>query len=248
MISSDTRISTKLALGFGVLALLILTMGGVSLVKTTAVGAAFQLTTEDRYGLIHDARDVKDELNAVATATRNVLLLQGPDDIKKEEERIAAARTHISQLLKHLEDNIQTAQGKAVFAKVVAARAQYVADLEKLLPLIAAHSTEEAASLLMTSMRQTQLAYMAALDGLIELQEGLMTQSKNDTASDIGTLKLTIVGCGLLSLAAALFMGTWITRSITAPIREAVEVSRRWHVAIWRTHHQPRQNETGQRW
>jgi methyl-accepting chemotaxis protein len=222
---SDTRISTRLIFGFGLMALLILLLGVVALVEVRSVGAAFDRTTDDIYPKIHQLRDVKDNLNSVARATRNMLLVQKPEEVKKEADRITAMREANTKLMASLADSIHAPESRALFAKTTEARAEYAKSLDQLSKTIADNNIEASAELLMGSMRTSQGNYMAALEKLIEFEEGLMNQSKKETKSDIDTLKFSIVVCLVLSIACAVFMGLWITRSITGPIREAVDVS-----------------------
>jgi methyl-accepting chemotaxis protein len=223
---SDTRISTRLIFGFGLISLLMLIMGVSSLIKVGEVNEAFLLTVEDRVPKIAEARDIKDNLNLVARAIRNMLLLQNPEEVKKEGERVAKARADNSALVKHLEDAITSSEGKARLAKMTEARNKYAAGLDNVLDAIKGGNTEEAATVLLGPVREAQGNYMAALDELIKFQEGLTDEAMKDAKADISALQLTIIVCLVISLGCAVFMGAWITKSISGPIREAVGVAR----------------------
>ncbi|MDT8990845.1 methyl-accepting chemotaxis protein [Curvibacter sp. APW13] len=223
---SDTRISTRLAFGFGLMALLILILGLSSLLKAVSVNDAFLLTVEDRVPKIDAARDIKDNLNIVARASRNMLLMQDPAESAKEGELILKVRGDTTQIYQKLEASIQSDDGKAMLAKTVEVRKAYNAALDNVLEAVKSGNQEEGVKVLLGPVREAQQGYMAALDELIRFEEHLTEQSMKDVKSDISTLKLTIVVCLLVSLACAVLMGTWITRSISGPINEAVSVAR----------------------
>ena len=223
---SDTRISTRLVFGFGLMSLLIVIMGVSSLFKVGSVNDAFMLTVEDRVPKIDAARDIKDNLNVVARSSRNMLLMQKPDDIKQEGDRIAKARADNSEIVKRLEESIKSEEGKALLARMTEARGKYSTGLDHVLEAVKTGNTEEAAIVLLGDVRVSQLAYMEALDALIKFQEGLTQKSVQEAKSDIAALKLTILVCLVISLASAVLMGAWITRSISGPINEAVAVAR----------------------
>ncbi|TXH90606.1 MAG: HAMP domain-containing protein [Rhodoferax sp.] len=226
MVFSDLRISTKLGMGFGIMALLILIMGVSALIKAGAVNDAFHITAEDRFPKIAATRDIKDDINIVARAVRNMLIMQNPDEVKKEAARIVDARADATRIYKHLEDTIQSGEGKSLLGKTTAARAQYAAALDKVLELIGQGNTEEAAKELLGPLRTAQSNYIAALDELIKSQEKLTEQSISETESDINMLRSVIVVCLVFSLGTAVVMGVWITRSITVPVNQAVAVAR----------------------
>ena len=223
---SNIRISTRLIFGFGLMALLIFFMGAMSLIKVAEVDAAFHLTVDDRLPKIAAARDIKDNLNVVARSVRNMLLMHKPEDVQKEAERISRARASNTDIVKKLEDSISSEQGKALLARMTTARSQYSTGLDNVLEAIKGGNTDEASTVLLGPVREAQLAYMAALDDLIKFQEGLTTAAKGETKADIDSLRLIIVVCLVFSLACAVVMGMWITRSISGPINEAVSVAR----------------------
>ncbi|RYY96885.1 MAG: methyl-accepting chemotaxis protein, partial [Comamonadaceae bacterium] len=65
---NDIRISTRLALGFGLMALLIILTGAASLVKVHEIDTAFDRVMNDRYVKIHQLEKAKDDINTIARA------------------------------------------------------------------------------------------------------------------------------------------------------------------------------------
>lgn len=93
---NDMKISTRLILGFGVLALLIALMGGIALVKTSVVDEDLEKLVENQIPKVITLFEVKGEINLVARATRNLVITSDPGEIPKEVARIQEARKHIS--------------------------------------------------------------------------------------------------------------------------------------------------------
>ncbi len=221
----DLKISTRLTLGFGALALMILFIGVLSLVKFNAINDSFNEVLNDRYPKVDSLQMVKDDLNVIARAMRNTLILSDTQQIRAEIERIVTARSDAIARLKKLEGQIQSEQGKSLLVKIDEARARYTPLQTKFIELAGSGKTEEAKTLLLAELRPQQTAYFTAIDAMIRFQEELMQQSKNEAEAQISGAKLTIWSTGVAALLAATLMAFWLIRSITRPITQAVDIS-----------------------
>jgi methyl-accepting chemotaxis protein len=79
MKANNIKISTQLRIGFGVLGLLVLLMAGIGLVKVDTVDKAFDVALEDEYPAVVSLYEVKGQVNEIAQATRDMLLVDNPD-------------------------------------------------------------------------------------------------------------------------------------------------------------------------
>ena len=220
------KISTRLVLGFGILALLIVIMGGISMAKIHAVDASFHKVVDDRYPKVDSLGTIKDNLNVVARAMRNMLIMSNPTDIQNDAARIALAAKDTAARLEKLQAQIDSEQGKVVFAKLVEARDKYVPLQAKFMQTAAAEQMDDAKALLVGDLRPAQRAYFAALGEMIKFQETLMQEATTDATASFASVKAAILVSSGVALAAAVLMGLWIIRSITRPINMAVKVAR----------------------
>jgi methyl-accepting chemotaxis protein len=223
---NDMKISTRLILGFGILALLVAFMGGISMVKIHAVDESFHKVVEDRYPRINSLSKIKDNLSLVARSMRNMLIMSNPTDIKNDADRIALAGKDNAAWLERLQAQLGSEQSQAVLAKLTEARGKYVPLQSKFMELAAAEKVDDAKALLVGELRPAQQAYFAALDGMIKFQEALMAESTKDATAAIASVKTAIWAATGTALLVAVLMALWIIRSITRPINQAVKVSR----------------------
>jgi methyl-accepting chemotaxis protein len=222
----DLKISTRLILGFGAMALLIVLMGIISLVKINAVNTSFEEVVSEHYPKILLLQSSKDELNIIARAMRNTILLSQPEDIKKELDRIVTASNNVGENLKKLEPKVRSDKGKALLARITEKRTQYVTLRVKLNDLLLAGQADEAKTLLMADIRTVQNAYFGMLDEMIRHEEDAMQAAKVVVEAAITNTQLTTWSAGSLALLVAALMGWSIIRAITRPINQAVEISR----------------------
>ena len=223
---NQLKISTRLFFSFGVLVFLIALMGGLSLSKVGAVDEAFHDVTQDKYTKIVELNHMLDELNIIARALRNNMILTDAENVRKETERVVASRKQIADIIAVLEKSVQSDSGKAALAKVLEARARYLPNLEKFQALVKDGKTEEAKVLIVGDLRKTQNEYMAQVNDMIQLQDKLLKESAADATRDVASVRATVWTTTLISLAFAVVMALWLVRSITRPINEAVDVAR----------------------
>ena len=223
---NDMKISTRLILGFGLLALVIVVMGMLSASRTHAIGESFDELVRGNAPKVVALNVVKDSVNVVARATRNILLLADAAEVKKEADRIVEARKAISEQLDFLAATVQSEEGKAALARVTETRGKYVTELQKFEEMAVSGKADEAKAHLMGEMRAAQTAYMGAIDAMLKYQDGAMNASAKQVSNTVSSTKLMTWLSVAVALAIAIFMGMWIIRSVTQPIQRAVEIAR----------------------
>ena len=223
---NDMKLSTRLTLGFGTLAALIVGMGGLALLKLTAVDAAFQQVVIDQYPKVAALGDIRNRVDLIARTMTSELLADDPSEAKTAAETVINERHHIGEQIEHLQANTHADADKTVLATIVERREAYVALQSRFLDLAAAEKTPEAKALLLGEMRPAQQAYFAAIEAMVKYQEAQMTIATGNAAAAFASVKTAIWASSAFALVVAALMGLWIIRSITRPINLAVKVSR----------------------
>jgi methyl-accepting chemotaxis protein len=222
---SDMKISTRLILGFGMMAMLIALMGLITVTKISTVDEDFHAVSEDMTPKVISLYEIQGNLSIVARATRNMLLLSDPAAVQKELARISDARKDIGERMTKLETAIKSDAGKVAFTKLVEVRTAYVTQLNKFLELVTS-TPDDAKTLLMGDMLTAQSAYFAALNDQIKLQDNMMDKAVAGAESAISHVKTAAITAVSAALLVAVLMALWIIRSITGPLNQAVAISR----------------------
>jgi methyl-accepting chemotaxis protein len=170
---------------------------------------------DDRMVKVELLNQVKENLNVTARAARNIALSTDEKEMLGEKQRIEAARAKNNELLKKLDELIQSESGRKILKKIAEIRGPYVEATDKAVNLGLAHQAGEARDILIKENRPLQSAYFKALEELVDLQKNAMQQSAKDVqriAAFTGTSML-LVACGAALVGALV---AWLlTRSIT---------------------------------
>jgi methyl-accepting chemotaxis protein len=223
---NDLRISVRLMLGFGILGLLIVLLGGLSLFKTNEADSAFKSVINERVPRMMMMDDIKSNVYEIGLSLRNMVVVSEPADIKKQVDNVMAKRTAIAELVMTLQSQIKTEKGQALLVKISEARGGYVDTGNKFIEMVQAGKQDEAKPFLLGTVRPTQLVYFAAIEDLVKFQQELMQEAGGRANAAVSSITTTIWSVGIFAILFACVMAQWIIRSITTPINLAVDVAR----------------------
>jgi methyl-accepting chemotaxis protein len=223
----NLRIGTRLGLGFGLIALMLAATAALTTVKVTHLSDAIELTTNDRYPKTVLAHSIKDKVNEIARSTRNMLLMSDPGEIKAQARDILESEQVIAEATKKLDVSIKSEDGRKLFGALAELGPKFAATRDQFLKQVEANELEAARALLLGAMRPAQLAYMGALDNVIEHQRKLMDDAGVESAQAAAQTRTLVLAIALAALAASVLIAWYITRSITRPLAHAVAVARR---------------------
>jgi methyl-accepting chemotaxis protein len=222
----DMKISTRLMLGFAAMGALIALIGAVALLKVAGISAEFDTVANDRFPKVVQANLVKNEVNEIARALRNLFIMTDPADLKSQYEEIVAADRVVTDTLAKLDASISSEQGKARLAAVQAGRAAYKPARDKVLEQLRAGKVEEAKTSLLKELRPLQFAYMHDLDELVQLEEALMAESDGAAKAAVLSTRWTVGSLVAAAFALGALLAVWIIRATTGPLNQAVQIAR----------------------
>ncbi|GFE62883.1 methyl-accepting chemotaxis protein [Geobacter sp. AOG2] len=227
MNSSNMKIGVRLTIGFGVVLLFLVILGVYSISRLSSINGEVQRVTDDRWPKARSLAEVKDNMNVIARAVRNMILSDDPADNQKEKKRILEAREAITKKIDELDKGIQSGEGKAMMARLQEKRAAYVKSQDLIIELIENRKKDEAGKELFTSVRKTQGEYFKAIDDIILFQGKQMDKAGDDVAASVKRTSSITVIILVLSGVLSVFTTLFIMRSIIRPISELVAANER---------------------
>ena len=202
------KVSTKLALGFGTIVALLVTMAATAILNMSNLHQDLQSINDDLYPKTVWANDIIDNVNVIAVAMRNMVILKDKAAVQQEAERIQSARKVIVDRLEKLQKSDLGVEGKAKLNKVIEARQNYLGGQEQILKAVAAERVNEAAALLVSTVSGQQNAYLEALAELLQELTRQM-EEKNAQAESAAQFATTVL-LALSAIAVAVGAGAAI--------------------------------------
>jgi methyl-accepting chemotaxis protein len=216
------RIGTRLALGFGLVLVLLALAVGLSYQQMARVGPHIDLLVElqRQQDLAQDWR-TQTQLNV--TRTDAVARAGGAGPVAEFfSPQIKTASAKISELQKSLADVVDTERGKANLAGIAAARKAYVEIRDQVFVQLKAGEAEAALQTLEGKMRPAADAYVTTISRMADYEgERVRDETTQVLQAARRTQLVMLVLCAIclsLGVAAALL----ITRSVVKPLRVAI--------------------------
>jgi methyl-accepting chemotaxis protein len=216
---SNKTVGTRLALGFGLVLVLLVIMAALGIARTAQIQDRLEQVVNVKNvetRLVIDMRAIVKDRNV---GLRNLSLLTDADDMKPEIERLkeqTAKYTEFEQKISSMFDNEPsvTADEKATLAKIKEQNAAAVPLIDKAIGLWLENKPEDATKILIKQIRPVQKKWMEALDELVSLEDKLNAQAAIDAHAAFSSARTFMIALGLLAVIVCTLAGFAITRSI----------------------------------
>jgi len=220
-ILSNLRISHRLGFSYALLILLLVIIGAFGVSTANRLAHDLDRTANSSLVKIEAANALEGNVNILARASRDLLLLDEARQIKKQQAAIDGALQDIEKRLAELETKLSSAKETELLAQVRERQAKFFASIAKFRKVQVDGSPDEARESLVIDVRPAQAAYQEGLKALVDLQfEDAKTLAKGGETTARQSVLVTVV----LVLVAVLIGGGGglaIARSIVAPARMA---------------------------
>jgi methyl-accepting chemotaxis protein len=192
------------------------------------MNSAGRLTDELVTQRVHNER-LMAEWNKVieVNAARTVAAFLAPDAAQQKavEATMAASSKRATELQDLLGSTLVDDESRRGHAAVVAARKQYSDTRKTMLAAKAAGDMATAGRIYAADLNTTREAYLAALASLLKTQQAALDATAADIHANYTTGRNLLVALGIGAIVAGVLLAWRLTRTITAPLRQAVQVA-----------------------
>ncbi|MBM5572278.1 MULTISPECIES: methyl-accepting chemotaxis protein [Deefgea] len=209
------KVRTQLGLGFGLVIVLMLISGTLAFSRFSTLNNSIETIIQDLYPKTVSSNTLIDNLNRVAIANRNLVLLNEQTKIDQELTAISQARLANSAEYKKLEDTIHDAKGIALLKDATEKRRVFAEQLDQFLALSKDRQQIDAAkTLLMQGLHDADLNYQTAIFALIQHQKELMDSEGQAADAMAETAKNLIASMSIIALLLGLLIAWLIVRAL----------------------------------
>ncbi len=220
------KIGTRLGLGFGLLILMLVGSIAVALLRLSQVGTVNTRIIEKDWVKAEAANTINATTRANARRTMELIIVGDVAQLATIKQRIAENRQVIDVALETLDKNVYLPEGRALLAQIKEARGKYVASFNKVARLLEESNKDEAVRIMNTETLPLLDAMQGPINQLNTLQKKIVVASSDEVQGSIDAAQMLMSIIGVLGLVFGLLFAWWITRSITRPLNEAVQVAR----------------------
>ncbi len=224
---ADLKIRTRLAIGFGTLLLLLLTMLVIALVRFIAIERSNEELLTRAWAKADAAHSIDAMVRGNARRMLEVATAQDPAQRKAFNERIDANLGRIAAAQEVLDKYVTSGRGKELITSLRKHNDAFQTSRNKIIADLNADQRADAIGLVEREALPALDTMQAEAADLVKLQQKIVDDTGAATAADIAFAKWLLVALGAVAAVVGIGAAYSVTRSITRPIARAVEVAER---------------------
>ena len=222
---SKLRISQRLALSYSLLVLLLVAIGGFGAHNASQLAGDLDSTANVSLVRIASANALESQVNTIARAARDLILLDEARQIKRQNAAIDAALAETDKQLGQLVASSAEPAEKELVAKVREAELKFADAVAKFRKVAEAGNPDDSRESLIRDLRPAQQAYQEGLKTLVDRQfeaAHALAASGSELARSAVLITVVLV---IAAVAIGSIGGITIARSIVVPARKAQEAA-----------------------
>jgi methyl-accepting chemotaxis protein len=223
----NLRIGTRLWAGFGIILGILALMVVVGNILTTQnkqklIEGLTQATDKSTY-----ATTMKSALLESGVAMRNIGLQSDVGEMQKEEARVKAQNKRYADARDKLSALGLNDAEKKIVGEITRIEQEIASPFKEAIGQALAFNSEGAAKVIASKIDPLNHKAVAEMDKLVELEQAAAKEVLSSSVADDTKLMVLLFSLGAVALAIGGIFAWVITRSITAPLNEAVSVASR---------------------
>ncbi|GKT22146.1 methyl-accepting chemotaxis protein [Acidovorax sp. SUPP3334] len=211
----NLKISTRLAIGFGVLAILGVAIALLAALRMQGLAEDLSEVSANRMVKVAQFTDIKDNLNNSARAVRNIIISSDPALRAGEKKKVAEARAANAELLQQLDKTLALPATREQLRIISTNRDSYNQAIDRAIALAEAGDSAAAGALLIKEVRTYQNLLFSAVDASREIQRGLAADLAKEALSHANSMAVLLGVAAVLMLGVSLLVGWLIVRDLS---------------------------------
>ncbi|MBL8313303.1 MAG: MCP four helix bundle domain-containing protein [Rubrivivax sp.] len=222
---ANLKIGQRLGFAFASVIALATVVAVVGITRLSGLNDDLKEIGSDSLPKVSQLVELGDQVYEIAVELRNMLIWEDAAKVSASIDAVKKARAEATKILEALTPTVLSAEDKKMLEAVVASRAGFVMPYEQFMELVANGKKADAVRLLDEKVRPAQLVYLDALEKFknaeIETVDASVKQGEADYAQAKWLMFALLAAMG----AAGTLLGWWITRSITRPVAQALDIA-----------------------
>jgi methyl-accepting chemotaxis protein len=227
---TNLKIGSRLALAFGIVLALLATLSIIALARTSGMRNDMNAVT----GRIAVESSLANQMRLAATQqavrARNILMVSEPEEMAAENELLKAdiktydaAKAKLAKMIATESD----ARKKTILGHIDGTEKEARDLSDQVVQMALDNHKFPARGVLGDKANPAQAKWIAAVDEMVALNEKLTSAAVASAEDAYGNTRNIVLILSIIALVVASAVGYAVTRSITVPISQAVEIARR---------------------
>lgn len=223
----DQKIGTRLGVVFGAILLCVIAVSGIGLSWLGRLNSNMSASMQGRYNTVELTHQTIENSITNARITLQLFEATDPEQEKKLNQQNDAISQEITGQVAVIEKSLSSSRERELFETVTQDREAYKAARQKAKKLLLDKKRDRALTSLSEEVIPALDKYRASWQRFIDLQTAAVVQSMKESQEAYTAGRRIALLLLVVTVILATFAAISVTKSITAPIRQAVEHAER---------------------
>ncbi len=224
---NNLKISTRLAGMFAVLIAALLAVVAVAWSQLAAVGAQTSEITDNWLPSVELVNQLDTDIAKARLIELRHVMAADAGAMATAEKTMEELQRSLDKLKKSYEPLISSPEERKLYEELLAGRKRYLQQTEKIFEASRKNDKEKAVALLGGESLQLFLATSETLQKLVDIN-GKGARVSSSTAKQIeSNARIVLIAAATLAVVFAVLAAVWLIRSITRPLKQAVDAADR---------------------
>ncbi|MFC5551459.1 methyl-accepting chemotaxis protein [Massilia aerilata] len=223
---NNLKIGQRLGLGFGLISMLLVVITGTALSNMNRLNDTVDKIVTENNARLDATTDMRDAQRRVAIGVRDITLSSGQLENDQRLKDIEDAWKEYDRAEAVLNKLIALPETRAAFRTIAEKRAVALPLIAKAVELGKEDRSAEGLVLIKSQIVPAVVAWQGAMSEMMALQERFNAADQEAGKQSYQQARLVLYGVASLSIILSLLIGWLTTRSITRPMRRAVDIAK----------------------
>ncbi|MDP2447587.1 methyl-accepting chemotaxis protein [Pseudomonas sp.] len=221
----NLNIAPRASLGFGLVALLVLILGGFSLLQMAEMNKQSEQVNENWLPSILSLGEMNQDVLRLRALTLRLMLNTDEAITQQNLARVEELRSMLGKAQGNYEKLISSAEEKSAYGRFKQAEGNYLQEQRKIVEAVRQSDLDAALAVANGSLNGHADSMAKALTELSELNRLGATAAAKTADEVFASARLWVIVMIALALGLTVILALLLTRSIVAPLTEAVRVA-----------------------
>jgi methyl-accepting chemotaxis protein len=217
---SNARLGTRLAISFGLVLLLLVSIAATGIWQLTQLEARLNDIANVNNVETANATAMRVAVNQVATGVRDLVLVTDEAENTRLEAAITQSRANYDAAEQRLSDSFasspNTSQEESKLLERIKTQRQVARPItDEVIKLAVANKNDDAIQMILASQKPAFAAWLASLGELTELEEQMNAEVAKASEASYQRARTTLMALSVLAIVVGLGAAGLVTRSIT---------------------------------
>ncbi|ATA25261.1 chemotaxis protein [Brenneria goodwinii] len=222
---ADWRIGYRLGLGFSFLIFMVLAIGAIAVINLSDFNKKIDSIVSDTYPVTVEGNTLISTINDALLIYEQLFIFNTPEELDAGFTAIQGYISKIGPLLKGLQEVANDSESQRIIEDITKVRGEFLTTSQKFIKMIKANDRDGAINEYLTVTRYVQARYKSKVAEFVDYQNSKMIKARDSVTQSYNNVLIFLASSILLSIILGAAIAWLITRSVTRPLKEALDVA-----------------------